>query len=104
MADLDFEAPYHGSDGPIPVVRWPREQWLPAQHAFYAACVDTGFAECADHNAPGVSGVGPIPVNTLEGVRWSTSVGYLNAARERFFLLPSEQWCGIDFSEVRLQR
>ena len=81
--DLDFEAPYHGRDGPIPVVRWPREQWLPAQHAFHAACVDAGFAECADHNAPGVSGVGPIPVNTLEGVRWSTSVGYLNPARER---------------------
>jgi choline dehydrogenase-like flavoprotein len=40
--DLDFEAPYHGADGPIPVVRWPREQWLPAQHAFYAACVAAG--------------------------------------------------------------
>jgi predicted dehydrogenase (TIGR03970 family) len=82
--DLDFgDAPYHGSSGPIPVTRWPRDQWLAPQSAFVEACLAAGFGECADHNAPGVSGVGAIPVNSLDGVRFSTNVGYLNPARER---------------------
>jgi choline dehydrogenase len=81
--DLDFAGDYHGSDGPIPVRRWPRSSWLPPQEAFYAACIDAGFPDCPDHNAPHVSGVGPTPLNQLNGVRWSTNVGYLVPARAR---------------------
>ena len=81
--DLDFVGPYHGQDGPIPVRRWRRDEWLAPQTAFYAACLAAGFADSPDHNAPGVSGVGAIPLNTLDGVRWSTQVGYLNLARDR---------------------
>jgi choline dehydrogenase len=81
--DLDVEAPYHGDDGPIPVRRWRSEEWLPPQTAFVTACLAEGFDESLDHNAPDASGVGAIPVNTLDGVRWSTAVGYLNPARGR---------------------
>jgi choline dehydrogenase len=81
--DLDFRADFHGAEGPIPVRRFQREEWLLPQVAFYEACGAAGFPESPDHNDPNVSGVGPIPLNTLDGVRWSTNVGYLNPARHR---------------------
>ncbi len=82
--DVDFgAAPYHGDAGPIPVVRWPRETWAPLQAAFHDACVSLGFAECADHNAPRTTGVGPIPMNRVERRRMSNLVVYLEPARGR---------------------
>jgi len=81
--DLDFGDDYHGQDGPIPVRRWRRDEWLSPQSAFVDACQALGFQESADHNAPGASGVGPIPLNTVDGVRWSTALGYLAPARNR---------------------
>lgn len=81
--DLDMTAPYHGAAGPVPVKRWPRDEWLPPQLAFEAACLAAGFPVSPDHNAPDASGVGPLPLNTLDGIRHSTSVAYLSAARGR---------------------
>jgi len=81
--DLDFGDDYHGHDGPIPVRRWRRGEWLSPQTAFVEACQALGFPECADHNAPAASGVGPIPLNTVDGIRWSTALGYLAPARQR---------------------
>ena len=81
--DLDMVAPYHGAGGPVPVKRWPRETWLPPQRAFEAACLAAGFPPSPDHNAPDASGVGPLPLNTLDGIRHSTNVAYLIAARAR---------------------
>jgi choline dehydrogenase len=85
--DLDFGAqPFHGADGPIPVRRFRPDEWLPPQVAFVEACRAAGFAECADLNGPEAAGVGPIPLNNLRGVRWSTSLGYLDPARHRLNL------------------
>lgn len=81
--DLDFGDDFHGTKGPIPIQRSPRAAWLPPQTAFVEACRAAGFPECPDHNAPRVSGVGPTPLNNLDGVRWSTSVGYLDGCRGR---------------------
>ncbi len=81
--DLDFGGPFHGREGPIPVKRWPRDRWLPPQVAFYQACLAAGFPESPDHNTPDSHGVGPFPLNTLDGVRYSTSLGYLSAVRQR---------------------
>jgi choline dehydrogenase len=81
--DLDFDSAYHGRSGPIPVRRWRPDQWLAPQTAFYAACQAAGFPDSPDHNAPGASGVGAIPLNTVDGVRWSTQLGYLNPNRGR---------------------
>ncbi|MBV9546484.1 MAG: GMC family oxidoreductase N-terminal domain-containing protein, partial [Chloroflexi bacterium] len=92
--DLDFpNVEYHGSKGPVPVKRWPKEDWLQPQCAFYDACIASGFADCPDHNAPDVSGVGPIPLNTLDGVRWSTLLAYVNPARDRanFSIVPDSR-------------
>ncbi len=81
--DLDFDGDFHSADGPIPVRRFKREEWLPPQLAFHAACRAAGFADSPDHNNPAASGVGPLPLNNLDGIRWSTNVGYLNPSRRR---------------------
>jgi choline dehydrogenase len=81
--DLDFDSSWHGHAGPIEVRRYRPDEWLPPQHAFYRACLDEGFADCPDVNAPDVSGVGPIPFNNVGGIRASTAVTYLHEARSR---------------------
>ena len=81
--DLDIRDDFHGSQGPIPVRRHPRETWLPLQAAFYAACLAEGFPEDPDMNNPEASGVGPIPLNYINGVRVSTALGYLDSCRHR---------------------
>ncbi|MGE3271171.1 MAG: mycofactocin system GMC family oxidoreductase MftG [Chloroflexota bacterium] len=101
--DLDVRAPYHGSDGPIPIRRWPREEWLPPQTAFFESCREEGFDEAADLNAPDATGVGPLPTNNLDGVRQSTALGYLNPARERpnLTILPDSDVQHIQFEGRR---
>ena len=82
--DLEFgDRPWHGESGPVPVTRWPEETWTPLQHAFVAGCEALGFARCADHNEPGTTGVGPIPMNRVERERVSASIAYLEPARSR---------------------
>ena len=101
--DLDFGGDYHGQTGPIPVRRWRRDEWLPPQSAFVAACLAAGFPESPDHNAPAASGVGAIPLNTVDGIRWSTQLGYLNPARGRanLTILPDAMAERLAFSGPR---
>ena len=85
--DPDFGGDdFHGGDGPIVMHRFKRETWLPAQEAFYAACRDAGYPDCADHNHPETWGVGPTPLNNPNGIRMSTALGYLDQARHRLNL------------------
>ena len=84
--DLDVRDDFHGSSGPIPVRRYPRESWLPLQSAFYAACRAAGFPDDPDMNHPESGGVGPIPLNNPDGVRMSTALAYLNPCRHRLNL------------------
>ena len=82
--DTDFAgSEFHGSDGPIIARRFQPDEWLPDQKAFFEACQAAGFAHSPDHNHPDATGVGPVPCNNPEGIRWSTSLGYLNMARHR---------------------
>ena len=84
--DMDYHDDFHGTDGPIIARRFKREEWLPAQHAFYAACRAAGFPDGSDQNNPDVTGVGPTPYNNPDGVRWSTNLGYLGLSRHRLNL------------------
>jgi choline dehydrogenase-like flavoprotein len=84
--DVDCHEDYHGSDGPIFVHHAQREQWHPAQWAFYNACRAAGFPECPDHNRPDASGIGPSISNNHHGVRYSTALGYLCQCRHRLNL------------------
>ena len=84
--DPDFSGDFHGSEGPIIMHRFKRETWLPAQTAFYEACIDAGYRDCPDHNNPDSEGVGPTPLNNPGGIRISTAMGYLDQSRHRLNL------------------
>jgi choline dehydrogenase len=82
--DLDFpDAPWHGADGPMPIVRWPRAEWTPVAESFFEACRALDLPDCPDHNAPGTTGVGPIPMNRIDRRRISNLLAYLEPARHR---------------------
>ena len=83
-SDLKFGAePYHGDKGPIPIYRAPMSRWGAVDHALAEAALDQGYGWCADHNAPGTTGVSPYAINSRDGKRVSTNDGYLDAHRSR---------------------
>ena len=85
--DLDFKGDdFHGSDGPIPVRRYKKEEWLPNARAFADACVAAGYPETLDPNNPDSTGVGPRPFNNMDGIRMSTALTHLSMARHRLNL------------------
>ena len=84
--DLDISDDFHGSEGPIPVRRFPKAEWLPFQEAFVQSCLEAGYPEDVDMNSPDSGGVGPIPMNNPEGVRMSTALTFLRAVRHRLNL------------------
>lgn len=80
--DADFGSePYHGRGGPIHIARQNPEFAL--EESFHAACLELGHEAAPDLNAPGAIGVGPLPRNIKAGIRQSTLVTYLAAARHR---------------------
>ncbi|MBJ8338770.1 mycofactocin system GMC family oxidoreductase MftG [Antrihabitans sp. YC3-6] len=76
--DQDFGGEFHGSSGPIPVRRDSGYRLTPLSSEFYTACLDAGFVDEPDKNAPAATaGVGPVPSNIGDGRRISTAIGYL---------------------------
>ncbi len=84
--DADIRDDFHGSDGPIPVRRDKRQDWKPYQSAFVDACLADGYPADEDMNNPDSTGVGPVPVNTSNGIRMNTALTYLDPARHRLNL------------------
>ena len=82
-ADTDFGGDFHGTDGAIPVRRFKPDEWHADQRAFYDASRQAGHPDCPDHNDPDSTGVGPTPLNNPGGIRWNTSMGYLDQDRYR---------------------
>ena len=53
--DLDFGGgDFHGNNGPVPVRRYPRTEWLPHAVAFEQACVAEGYPHRGGPEPPGV--------------------------------------------------
>ena len=84
--DHDYSGDFHGSDGPIPVRRDPREKLEPNAKAFFEACIAAGYPEDTDQNHPESEGVGQRPRNHIDGVRISMALAYLDLARHRLNL------------------
>ena len=83
-SDLNFgDEPYHGADGPIPVLRLARDEWGPADDALAHAAAKLGHGWCDDHNAPIGTGISPYGISARNGARVTTNDGYLEPARER---------------------
>jgi 5-(hydroxymethyl)furfural/furfural oxidase len=76
--DLNFgNNPLHGSSGPIPVRRHPRESWPLFARSILEACErhDLPFRE--DINADFADGIFPVPVANDENGRVSSAAAYL---------------------------
>jgi choline dehydrogenase len=82
-ADRDFgDAEWHGDAGPIPVGRHPRP-WAELQERFAEAALGAGHEWINDHNAPDAVGIGPIPLNMIDGLRQTPADHYLDPALSR---------------------
>jgi choline dehydrogenase len=81
--DRDFGGrDWHGDAGPIPIGRYPRP-WLELQERFAEAALAAGHEWVDDHNAPGAVGIGPIPLNMVDGCRQTPADHYLDPALAR---------------------
>ena len=58
--DLDFDGPFHGKDGRIPVRRIPREHWTRHSQAVAEACKLAGYPFLPDQNGEFVDGYFPV--------------------------------------------
>ncbi len=84
--DADFGTePFHGSDGPVPVFRMPRDRWGPIDRALWDGAVDLGYGICDDHNAPTGTGVSPYAINgdPVTHERVTANDAYLEPIRDR---------------------
>ena len=76
--DQDFDGPYHGKDGHIPVRRIPEKHWTGFTHAAAAAFKSAGFAFIEDQNGEFRDGYFPLTHSNLNEQRVSAAIGYLN--------------------------
>ena len=75
------DLPGHGSAGPMLIERPP--QGHPITRAFREAARKLGFADEPDKNGGQPPGVGPLPMNVADGVRFNTALAYLEPAAGR---------------------
>ena len=76
--DLDFDGPYHGKDGRIPVRRIPREHWTRHSEAFAQAFASAGHQFLPDQNGEFVDGYFPVTHSNENETRASAAMGYLD--------------------------
>ena len=81
--DADFTTPWHGSEGPLPIRRFPVSELTAVQAAFLETCANLGYPLLADLNAPDPLGAGLFPMNIALGMRQSAALAYLQPARQR---------------------
>jgi 5-(hydroxymethyl)furfural/furfural oxidase len=76
--DLDFDGPYHGKEGRIPVRRIPREHWTGHATAVAEGFATKGFKFLPDQNGEFVDGYFPVTHSNAEERRVSAAMGYLD--------------------------
>ncbi len=76
--DLDFDGPYHGKDGRIPVRRIPHEHWTKHSQAAAEACKLAGYAFVPDQNGEFTDGYFPVTHSNQDEQRVSAAMGYLD--------------------------
>lgn len=73
----------HGRGGPMPITRERKEDLKVLPTKLMEACIALGYPETEDHNDPAAPGIGVIPKTVAGGIRMSTMLTYLAAARGR---------------------
>jgi 5-(hydroxymethyl)furfural/furfural oxidase len=77
--DLDFDGPFHGKDGRIPVRRIPQAQWARHAQAVAEACKLAGYPFLPDQNGEFVEGYFPVTHSNQDEQRVSAAMGYLDS-------------------------
>jgi 5-(hydroxymethyl)furfural/furfural oxidase len=77
--DLDFDGPFHGADGRVPVRRIPQEHWTRHSQAVAEACKLAGYAFVPDQNGEFVDGYFPATHSNQAEQRVSAAMGYLDS-------------------------
>src|SRR5260370_847126 len=82
--DMDFDGPWHGKDGRIPVRRILPDNWCGHAKAAAQAFKDAGYDFIEDQNGEYKDGYFPITISNLYDRRVSAAIGYLdNGTRRR---------------------
>lgn len=82
-SDADFDDEWHGRSGPLPIRRYPPAEMSACSAGLLDAAAASGIPAVADHNRPFAVGTGPAPTNVKDGIRMSSALTYLAAARAR---------------------
>lgn len=78
--DMDFDGPYHGKDGRIPVRRIFPDLWPEHAKAAAEALKQSGWKYILDQNAAWEDGYFPITISNAFERRVSAAIGYLDPA------------------------
>jgi 5-(hydroxymethyl)furfural/furfural oxidase len=92
--DMDFDGPWHGKNGRIPVRRIFPDMWNGHAKAVAKAFDEAGFEFILDQNAEYTDGYFPITISNLYDRRVSAAIGYLDPAtrlRENLAISPLTQ-------------
>jgi choline dehydrogenase len=71
---------WHGRTGPFPIRQRTAEENTPSMRAFVEASQAVGLPHISDFNSATQHGVGPYPLNVVDGMRVNTGMAYLTAA------------------------
>jgi choline dehydrogenase len=71
---------WHGRSGPLPIRQRTAEEITPSMRAFVEASQAVGLLHVSDFNGATQEGVGPYPLNVVDGVRMNTGIVYLTEA------------------------
>jgi 5-(hydroxymethyl)furfural/furfural oxidase len=77
--DLDFDGPFHGKEGRIPVRRIPPAHWSRHATAVGEACKLAGYPFLPDQNGEFVEGYFPVTHSNADEQRVSAAMGYLDS-------------------------
>jgi 5-(hydroxymethyl)furfural/furfural oxidase len=76
--DMDFDGPWHGTHGRIPVRRILPDRWNGHAKAVARAFDEAGFEYIPDQNAEFKDGYFPVTISNLYERRVSAAIGYLD--------------------------
>ncbi|HXC88949.1 MAG TPA: GMC family oxidoreductase N-terminal domain-containing protein [Stellaceae bacterium] len=102
--DMDFDGPWHGKDGRIPVRRIFPDMWNGHAKAVAKAFEEAGFEFVLDQNGEYKDGYFPITISNLYDRRVSAAIGYLDPGtrlRENLTISPQTQVTGLLFEGTR---
>lgn len=104
-ADLDYNGPLHGSDGPIAISRVMPDRWPGFSTAVAEAFTTAGYSDILDQNGVFADGWFPLAISNDRDRRVSTARGYLTSdvrARPNLVIRADTQVTGLVTRDARV--